>query len=59
VHGAASFGSILGPDASRVILGRQNRRLAASVLSIKALGTGWDTPMLPDDNMLTSHGSAD
>jgi hypothetical protein len=29
------------------------------VLSIKALGARWDTPMLPDDNMLASAGSAD
>jgi NodT family efflux transporter outer membrane factor (OMF) lipoprotein len=30
----------------------QNRRLAASVLLIKALGGGWDASMLPDDNAL-------
>ena len=30
----------------------QNRRLAASVLLIKALGGGWDALMLPDDNAL-------
>jgi NodT family efflux transporter outer membrane factor (OMF) lipoprotein len=36
----------------------QNRRLAASVLLIKALGGGWDQSMLPDRNALSRTSDA-
>ena len=36
----------------------QNRRLAASVLLIKALGGGWDATMLPDANALSRTSDA-
>jgi outer membrane protein TolC len=36
----------------------QNRRLAASVLLIKALGGGWDTSMLPDRDALSRTSDA-
>lgn len=36
----------------------QNRRLAASVLLIKAVGGGWDAKMLPDTNALSRNDAA-
>jgi NodT family efflux transporter outer membrane factor (OMF) lipoprotein len=36
----------------------QNRRLAASVLLIKAVGGGWDAGMLPDANALSRNDTA-